>query len=135
MSIIAVLAAFSVGYYRNYVRNVEFEATKNGIITDLRDARSKAMAGTNDKAWGVRSWNAANDYYEEFAGATYAIGGSSTTTVYLPPGITFVMPASGNYQDIIFSKIGGTTTAATTTQITFEGQTKTINISTNGTVY
>jgi prepilin-type N-terminal cleavage/methylation domain-containing protein len=136
MSIVAVLAVFSVGYYRNYVRNVEFEATKNGIMTDLRDARAKAMAGTNDKAWGVRFWNSTRDFYEESAGAIYAATGglSTTTTVYLPPGITFVWPTEGNYQDIIFSKIAGTTTAATTT-ITFEGLTKTVNISTNGTIY
>lgn len=130
MSIIAVLAVFAVGYYRNYVRNVEFEATKNGIMTDLRDARAKAMAGNSDKAWGMLLMNGTNDYYD-----VYSVGGSTTTVVYLPSGITFVHPASGNFQNIVFSKIGGTTTAATTTSITFEGLTKTVNISANGTIY
>lgn len=137
MGIIAVLGVVSTGYYRNYVKNVEFDSTAKTIIYDLKHAQSKAMAGEDDKKWGVHFVNGASDDYYELFSTSVDYGDSSTTvkdTIYLSSAIVFTSPAEGATTDIIFDKIQGTSSASSVS-LSFEGSSSTITVTAAGGIY
>jgi len=137
MGIIAVLGAVSTGYYRNYVKNVEFDSTVKTVVYDLKHAQSKAMAGEDDKKWGVHFVNGTNDDYYEIFSTSVDYGDASTVvkdTVYLPVAIAFISPAQGATSDIIFDKIAGTTSASSVS-LNFEGSTSTVTVTAVGGIY
>lgn len=134
MSIMVVLLAAGSGFYRGFGKNVELSSASQNIAADLRQMQSKAMIGDSGYKWGARFVKNASgsDYYLLFS--TDGTNSTTTATTTLSSGITFLDPASGS-KDIIFSKITGTTTAATTTSITLEGMVATTTISALGTIY
>lgn len=136
ISVLAVLSAAGVGYYRNFVRNVEFDSVAKGIIFDLKNAQSKAMAGEDDVKWGIHFVNGSEDYYELFSTPTSYSDTLAIvkTTVYLPGAIAFSTPAEGVAADIIFDKITGAPSNSTVT-IFFEGESKTITATAAGNIY
>lgn len=136
ISIMAILSVLGIGAYRSYVKNVELDSTAKTITSDLKEARSKAMTGQDNLKWGIRFSNSSDDYYELFSTPTgYSSPSTTTSTVtYLSGTITFTAPSEGTTTDVIFTKITGTTTAATIT-LTAEGQSKTITVTGSGLVY
>ncbi|MBI5077804.1 MAG: prepilin-type N-terminal cleavage/methylation domain-containing protein [Candidatus Yonathbacteria bacterium] len=134
VAIMALLAAAGAGFYRGFMKNVEIQSASKMIASDLRQMRAKSMIGESGYKWGVRFVKNAsgNDYYTLFS--TDGTNSTTTATTTLSSGITFIDPVSG-YKDVIFSKISGTISAATTTIITAEGKTATTTISTIGTIY
>lgn len=138
LAIIALLGATGVGYYRGFVKGVEIQSVSKTLAEDLRLARSKSMIGEGGFKWGahVVNTNGGSQYYELFSTPTNYADASklviSTTT--LSSGLVFSDPTAGASKDIIFTKISGTTTAATVI-ITSEGNYATTTISNIGTVY
>jgi CHASE3 domain sensor protein len=128
MAVLVILSSLSFGYYQNYVKSVELESAARTISFNLKNAQAKAMTGENNLKWGAHFVNGASDYYETFSTATNYAGGTVKETFYLPGSLRFTNPADNNTLDIIFSKIAGTTTAATVT-INSSTNAKNINIS------
>jgi prepilin-type N-terminal cleavage/methylation domain-containing protein len=135
-SLLAMIAGFSVGIYDNYGRNMELNSTGKNIIYDLRQMRSNAASGADQRNWGIHLANGAQDYYELFSTPTnYADAGKTIISAeYLPATLHFIKPAEGFNLDIVFSRITGNTTADFLT-IGSQGGSKTINVTASGAVY
>jgi prepilin-type N-terminal cleavage/methylation domain-containing protein len=136
IALLAIMAGFSVGTYRNYGANIQMEATRKNIIYDLRQMQTRAASGQGRLNWGAHFVNSTQDYYELFSTPTnYADAGKVTLSlVYLPGIIVFTQPSSGTNQDIIFASIAGGTTAAYVS-INASNVTKTVNVTASGSVY
>lgn len=136
ISIIAIVTSIGAGYYRNYVKNVEFDTVAKSIIFDLKSAQAKAMAGEDNLKWGIHFVNGASDYYEIFSTLTDYSDPSKTVTLtsYLSGTVVFSSPAEGFASDIIFNKISGST-ASSSVVIAFEGNNRTINVTAVGNIY
>jgi prepilin-type N-terminal cleavage/methylation domain-containing protein len=135
-AIMALIAGFSVGIYRNYGKGIELNAARKNIIYDLRQMQARAASGENRRNWGAHFVNGAQDYYELFSTPTnYADAGKIIASVVnLPATITFTDPAEANNLDIIFSSISGGTGADSVT-IGSESNNQTINVTASGAVY
>lgn len=136
IAIIAILATVGSGYYRNYVKSVEFDIAAKGIIFDLKNAQAKAMASEDNVKWGIHFVNGSNDYYELFSTSTdYSDPLKLVKSVsYLPGTVIFTNPAEASNLDIIFNKVSGASSALSVT-ISFEGSSKTINVTAVGNIY
>lgn len=134
IGIIAILSVIGTGYYRGFFKNVELDLSAKTIISDLRQARAKAMAGEDGLKWGIHFINGASDSYELFSTAADYAAGAVKTTTFLQGTVIFTNPAEAAVLDIIFEKITGTTAASAVT-ISSEGDTKTITITSQGNVY
>jgi prepilin-type N-terminal cleavage/methylation domain-containing protein len=136
VSLLAMIAGFSVASYRNYGKTVEIDAVAKNIIYDLRQARSRAAAGEDRRNWGAHFANGAQDYYELFSTPTNYLDVSKTviSAIYLPATVHFITPAESANLDLIFSSIAGETTADFLT-INSEDNTRTINVTASGAIY
>lgn len=136
IAILAGLSAAGAGYFHNTVTTIESQATSKTLMSDIKNVRAKSMAGENNMKWGIRAVNSADDYYEIFSTPTNYIdvftAVHSTTT--LPRGVIFTDPGEGLNKEIIFSKISGTATAMTLS-LSSLGDTATITVTAQGTVY
>ncbi len=136
ISILAVITAIGSGYYRNYARNIEFDAAAKTMMFALKKAQAKAMAGEGTMKWGIHAVNGAEDYYEIFSTPTNYADSSKTIseTTYVSSLLAFSDPSEGNSTDIIFDKINGAASAASVV-FSFEGSTKTITVTAAGNIY
>jgi prepilin-type N-terminal cleavage/methylation domain-containing protein len=136
VALLAVLAGFSVGVYRNYGTGIQLDATKKNIIYDLRQMQTRAAGGQGRLNWGAHFVNGAQDYYELFSSpSNYSDGGKITLSlVYLPGTVIFTRPANSANQDIIFGSITGATTADYIT-ISADNNAKSVNATASGSVY
>jgi len=134
IALLAILAVGGAGMYRNFGKNVELSSTAQNIAADLRLMQSKAMSGEGGYKWGVRfvSNVSGSDYYLLFS--TDGTRSTTTATTTLTSGIAFSDPKAG-YKDVIFNKISGSISAATTTTIILENITSTTTVSTTGAIY
>lgn len=137
--VIAILAVLFTGvgaFYGNYIKIVEFESVGKHMLFDMREARTYAMSGKKGEYWGVHAKNGVDDYYEIYSTPSDYSSGAKTifSTVYLPGGISFTLPAEGLERDILFSRIFGTTTPAVL-EVAFNNATTTITITQEGFVY
>ena len=133
VAILAVVATIGTGIYRNLAKRVEFDEARAVFVSDLKHARALAMSGENALAWGIRIQNSTDDTHALFSGTSYVAGTVNTTTT-LPTGVTWESPTEGNNTDVVFSRITGTTTAATIT-MTSEGVSQTITVTAVGHIY
>lgn len=138
IAIVVILSTIGTGFYINYGKTVEINSLNQTIIFDLKSAQSKSMTGEGGLKYGVHFVNDSDDskdYYEIFSTPTDYSDGSKVilSTNYLTNNITFSDPINGQTKDIIFNKISGGTTAASVA-ITASGNTKTLNISSIGTI-
>lgn len=136
VALLAILGGAGASIYSGYGKGVEVETATYAIESFLKEARSRSVAGEDERLWGVRFVNGARDYYELFSTpTTYADASTSVErTEYLPGGITFSDPAESSVKDILFTRIAGTTTPAT---VSVQTQTRsaTLTISTIGAIY
>lgn len=139
ISILVALTTGGTGFYQNFMRDVEIKTVARTISADLRTARAKSMARTDDLKWGIRFVNTstASHYYEIFSTPTdYTSASKSVSaTTTLSKGITFSDPSSDTTRDIIFYKVAGTTTASSVGVISTSGGTQTVTVSALGTIY
>jgi prepilin-type N-terminal cleavage/methylation domain-containing protein len=135
-TLMAMIAGFSVGVYRNYGKGIELNAVKKNVIYDLRQMQVRASAGENRRNWGAHFVNGAQDYYEVFSSPTnYAdVGKTIINIVYLPSTVIFTKPAEGVNFDMIFSSILGSANADFIT-VSSEGNGQTVNVTASGAVY
>lgn len=136
IGILSVLAVAGFAYYRNSVKNIEFDEAAKDIIATLNDARSRALAGQSGWNWGVNFVNSSTPYYQIFSSPTNFANGSTTidSTYYLPGTVAFSVPSAPNGStSILFNKITGVAATASIA-IIFEGATSTISVSTIGTI-
>src|SRR3989338_9638224 len=134
VAIMAVISGVGFGYYHNYTKSVQLEASFKTMVSDLKNAQNRAMTGEDGLKWGVHFANGTDDYYELFSTASNYASGTVKSAVYLPAGIAFSDPVESGSEDIIFNKINGTTTTADIT-VTAYGQSKTVNVSAVGSIY
>lgn len=136
VAVLAVLASAAVGFYGEFAKGVELNSVVKSFIFELKNARSKAMAGEDGLKWGVRVVNNTSDYYEIFSTPTNYSSASTTikSITYLSVGIIFSTPPESSSTDIIFSKISGSATS-TLVVIESKSESKTITITSNGNVY
>ncbi len=139
-AIVVILSLVAANFYRTYVKNVELDTLSKSMASALKGARTRSVSGEDAYKWGIHLVNSTSttaDYYELFETPTTYSSASTTVkeTTYFSGGITFTDPADGITKDIIFDRIAGTVTANASTTITFEGKTKTITVTTLGSVY
>lgn len=136
IAILVILATIVNGYYVNYLKNTQLDSSGKLVVSTLTKARDRAMAGENDRKWGVHFVNGADDYYEFFSSpADYANASTSVMeTIFLDSGVSFSTPASGASSTVIFTKISGTTTPASVVLISSFGGTSTVSVSAQGRV-
>lgn len=135
VSIVAVLGSFGVGFYLNYAKNIELKTTTNVLISDLKQAQARAMAGSEGLVWGIHLVNGETDYYETFSSPSdYSdIAKNIISTRYLPKGIFFTDPAIDTTKDVIFYKITGGTVESSII-LGSSDEVKTISISSIGNI-
>lgn len=136
VSMLAVIGAAGAATYSNYGRGITTAGAWYDIHSALTEARSKAIAGQDERRWGVRFLNADRDRYELFSTpTTYADAATIVErTGYLPGGVTFSDPAESGTRDILFSRIAGTTTPSSVTIAAATGS-ATVTVSAIGTVH
>ncbi|MBI1755114.1 prepilin-type N-terminal cleavage/methylation domain-containing protein [Candidatus Azambacteria bacterium] len=136
IAIFAILGVTAVTQLVGFQRNTVIESASKDMVSSLRLAHDRAMLGEDGNvdgagdSWGIRFANAASDNYQTFFGAAYN-SGNVKETEYFSSAITFSSPTEGNNTDVVFTKLSGTTTAATVT-VTDGTQSKTITIDASG---
>lgn len=132
IGLLSAISATLVGFYGSFSQNLDLEAASRTLISNLKTAQSKAIAGIDGSGdnladqWGVCLRNPAganNDYYEIIYSKTTPVSCSNTltygvdTTVYLQNGIAFSAPGSGTTQLVMFNRITGTLTSGSNISI------------------
>lgn len=138
--ILAILSVAGIGYYRNAVKSREFLIASKNIISVLKLAQGRAIAGEDQMKWGIHFVNgpaAFDDYYELFSTPTIYSDPSTVVTdkIYLQSTMAFSDPAANTNKDIIFDKIKGTIAAVSSVTTTFEGTSKTVTVNAQGNIY
>ena len=136
VGILGILSTISFGVYQGFIRDTEISMAAKNIVFDLKQARSRAMAGENGEKWGVHFINGADDYYEIFSTPTdyNDVNKTIESANYLSAAIFFVEPAVSS--TIIFNKISGNISSAFSVTISSpNNQTKIINVTAVGNIY
>lgn len=135
ITVLLVIVTIGQDYYSNYVRSIELEAEARLIASDLKTQRGKASSGLDDRHWGVRFVNDSSDYYVLFSTPdTYSSASTTVSaTTTLPNGVSFTSPGEGSSSTVMFTKVFGTTTAATITLNSWDVA-RSVSVSANGLV-
>lgn len=111
IAVTVILASVSWGFFGGLQHGTEVELMGKRIAADFALARTRAVAGEDNRNWGIHFVNGASDYYEIFSTLTNYASGTVRETAYLTAGVTFTDPAEGFNKDVIFVRPGGTTSA------------------------
>lgn len=136
ISITVVLSVVGVINISSQAKKRLLESTTQEIVSYLRYAQQKSIAEEAGLIWGVHFENATSspDFYALFSGEIY---NEPIETKFLPQGIEFSDPVSGQSRDVIFNKFTGTNYSESEQAITLiinTGATSTITISAGGVV-
>lgn len=133
IGIIAVLAAISVPTANVFLSRTELNSEALKITDSLRRARSQAMSGREDSAWGVH-FTSSN--YTVFRGSSYNPSEAFNETFTLPGILTLsAITINGGGSDIIFNRVtGSTSTFGTTTIQSDSSDSRTIVVNSEGTI-
>ena len=129
MTVIAIITLIAAGISVGFFSRNQLADQSEQLISVLRVAQSRTVAGYADGSWGV---HLTSSTYTLFQGANYAGRSTAYDEVHtLPEGIT----ASG-LSDVIFTIRTGETSNTGTITLTdvASGITKTITINANGRV-
>jgi len=115
MCILVLIAGFSFAYLGGFQQKSNADAAVQKIVSFTREAQMRAKNGQDGMAWGVHWENplAGDDFYSLFRD-TYSAT-STIETIKLPKSVQFITPADGSSVEIIFQRITGNPTTATTT--------------------
>jgi hypothetical protein len=136
MGIFIVLAAtvrfFPIDFF--YARSLDDDAAK--IAFTLRGARDRSVTQQDAGAWGVHFVNPASggDYYQVFRGDTYAVG-TVVEQINLNETVQFTTPPVSSSTDVLFSKINGLPSGASSvilSLISKPATTHTVTVLTSG---
>ena len=135
VAITAALAGVGISSYVNQQRTKLLDTAAQQIVGYLRYTQQKSVSQEQSLQWGVHFENPASgsDFYALYTGTTYS---SPVETKYLPTGIIFTTPATGNSINVSFNKLTGTNYSGTSQSIviksTSSNATKTISVSIQG---
>lgn len=123
-----VIAGIGISSYVGQQKTKLLDNTAKEIVGYLRYAQQKSISQEEGSQWGVHFENSTDgrDFYALYTGETYS---SPTETKYLPAGITFQTPTSGNSVDMSFEKLIGFLSGETYQQIILQdssGKTKNV---------
>jgi len=106
IGITAALSVVGVGFYVNQQKAKILENTAQEIANYLHYVQQKSVSQEQGLQWGVHFENptSGSDFYALYTGTTYS---SPIETKYLPAGIEFQTPSSGNSVNTSFSKLTG----------------------------
>ena len=112
IGITATLSVVGVGFYINQQKAKILENTAQEIANYLHYTQQKSISQEQGLQWGVHFENpsSGSDFYALYTGTTYS---SPIETKYLPAGIIFTTPATGNSINISFNKLTGTNYSGT----------------------
>ncbi|HDP36480.1 MAG TPA: prepilin-type N-terminal cleavage/methylation domain-containing protein [Candidatus Atribacteria bacterium] len=116
VGITTILAGVGVSSYITQQRVKLLNTTAQEIVGYLRYAQQKSIAQEEGSQWGVHFENPADgrDFYALYTGATYT---TPVETKYLPTGIVFQTPSSGNSIDMSYEKLTGLLSGSSYKQI------------------
>lgn len=136
MAILVLLAGISFALYDSSGRANVLAATQKTIISDLLNAREKAINGESFLNWGIH-FDGTNNNYQIFSSPTdYSDAGKTiVSTTYLNNGITFSAPGIGSTTNVVFNKVTGATANATITIIASGGFSANVAVLASGLVY
>ena len=128
VGITIIIAGIGVSSYVSQQKIKLLENTAKETVGYLRYTQQKSIAQEQGVQWGIHFENPAEgeDFYALYSGETYS---SPTETRYLPTGITFQTPSSGNSVDMSFEKLTGFLSGETYQQIILKdssGRTKNV---------
>ena len=135
IGITATLSVVSVGFYINQQKAKLLELTAQEIASYLKYTQQKSVSQEQGLQWGIHFENpsSGSDFYALYTGTTYS---SPIETKYLPAGIIFTTPATGNSANISFNKLTGTNYSGTSQslviQSTSNSATTTISVFSQG---
>lgn len=111
LSVVALLAALGLSSFVQSRSIRDLSSSGQNVLSVLRLAQSKALAGDGNAPWGVRL---EPGRYVLFRGASYA-GAQSTENYPLPSAIEIAnITLAGGGQDVIFRRLDGKTDSAGT---------------------
>jgi len=128
IGITAVIAGVGISSYIGQQRSRVLDNTVKEVVGFLRYTRQKSIVQEQGQQWGVHFENPTEGkgLYALYYGETYS---SPAETRYLPAGITFQEPVSGNSVDMSFEKLTGFLTVGPYQQVILEDVSgRTINI-------
>lgn len=131
---ILIIVGASLFFVLNNQSIGQLQSDAEIISSRLSDSQSRAIAGVNGNAWGIRfdNTNSSSPFYTLFEGASYT---TSTNTYYLSSTIEFQTPTGGATVNVAFAKLTGKISATSTIVIRLKSNptnTKTITITPSG---
>ncbi len=134
IAILTIVAVITLPYFSDSIGKNELQTTSWEIVDVLRRARSQAINGEQNSDWSVHF---ESDRFTIFRTATYNPVDPDNVEVIIPGILTISsISLTGGGDDVVFTKIRGTTTTdgTITVQDTNSGDTQVITISPAGRV-
>jgi prepilin-type N-terminal cleavage/methylation domain-containing protein len=135
IAIIGILSGVTYLSYRSTLQRQQLEQEASKVVAVFEEARSLSIAGKQGSVYGV---HAESSKIVRFQGQSYAIGKASNVDQVLSPYVTIsTITLTGGTSDVVFSRMGGTTTASGTLTLALVAsttQTKIITIYNTGLV-
>jgi len=106
VGIIVILTGIALGAYNNFSKQVDLDVTTQGILSTLRDARSRTLASEGETVYGVHF---ETDKYTLFAGSVYDASASANKVQDLTSTEIYSISLTGGGSEVLFDRIRGTT--------------------------
>lgn len=121
VAIIGVLSTVTFLSYRSALQRQQLEQETAKIVAVFEEARSLSLAGKQGSAYGVR---AESNKVIRFQGENYVVGRTSNFEEPLSPYVTIsAINLTGGTSNVVFSRMGGTTTASGTLTVSLAAST------------
>lgn len=127
MAIFLLLVGLGLFMSMDAYRGYSFRSERDVVVSLLQKARSRSMANIHQSAWGVCTINST---YIVFRGTACVAGAATNETLPVSSSATVAGLLSPG---VVFSQLGGTTTATTVT-VTEGTRVSTISINHEGTI-
>ncbi|MEK7123342.1 MAG: type II secretion system protein [Patescibacteria group bacterium] len=107
VAIIVLITAIGVGVFRNFKIENQLNSAAAGVLSVIRLAQSKTLAGEASSQWGVHFQS---DRYALFQGGIYNAADPNNVVSLLDPQIQIsVIALAGGGSELIFNRLTGTT--------------------------
>ncbi len=106
VGILVILLAIAMAAYGNFSRQIDLDVTTQGMLSVLRDARSRTLASEAETNYGVHF---ETDKYVLFPGAVYNASASANRVYNLSSSEIYSINLNGGGSEVVFDRIRGTT--------------------------
>ncbi|MDD5110526.1 MAG: prepilin-type N-terminal cleavage/methylation domain-containing protein [Patescibacteria group bacterium] len=139
MAVLVALAVLIVPLYANLQTERQAATAAEGVVSTLREAQARAMAGDGDRTWGVYFFDdpaGHGDQFVLFRGENYAGRDASYDLVTaLDDSLAFSAVSLGGGNEVVFGKVRGTTAnTGSVTLTSTQGESVTVAVNSAGTV-